>query len=75
MKHTLVVRIAFLAVALGLTLFVFNFWGDFGRALYNYLNLTTAPDKPSGVVTMKIIPPPDTQPENKPACDKKHPCP
>ena len=65
-------RIAFLAVALGLTLVVFNFWGNFGRAMYNYLELTTAPDKPknTGVVTMKIIPPP----ENKPACDKKHPC-
>ncbi|MGN6516544.1 MAG: hypothetical protein ACTHLR_11985 [Rhizomicrobium sp.] len=68
MKRVLL-HVAFFAVALGFTLFVFNFWGDFGRAMYNYLSVNTAPDKPSGVVTMKIIPP-------KPACDpEKQHCP
>lgn len=66
---------AFLAVALALTLVVFNFWGNFGRALYNYLDMATAPAKPSGVVTMKIVPP-APPPANRPACDsQKQHCP
>jgi hypothetical protein len=67
-------HVAFFAAALGLTLLVFNFWGDFSRAMYNYMTMVTTPDKPSGVVTMKIIPPPDAPAGEKPACDKKHPC-
>jgi hypothetical protein len=76
--NRVLIRVAFFVVALALTLFVFNFWGDFGRAMYNYLNMTTAPEKPgnanNGVVMMKIIPPPNPPAENKPVCDKKHPC-
>jgi len=59
---------AFLAIAVALTLFVFNFWGDFSRAMYDYMTMVTTPEKPSGVVTMKIVP-------AKPVCDKQHPCP
>jgi len=73
MKRVLI-HAAFLAIALALTLLVFNFWGDFSRAMYNYMTMVTTPEKPekpSGVVTMKIVPPPSSKPD----CDKKHPCP
>ena len=51
----------------------FNFWGDFSRAMDNYLTMTTKEDakpKPSGVVTMSIV-----QPKSDCTNDKSHPCP
>ena len=70
--NPIVYRALFLAIALALTLFVFSLWGEFGRAIGAYLTIVTKdePPKPTGVVTMSIVPP-------KSDCDKdkQHPCP
>jgi hypothetical protein len=71
--NSILLRIAIIVFAVGFTAFTFNFWGDFSRAMDNYLTMTTkedAPAKPSGVVTMSII-----QPKSGCANDKKQPCP
>ena len=54
-----VYRALFLVIALALTLFMFSLWGEFGRAIGAYMTLVTKddPPKPTGVVTMSIIPP------------------
>jgi len=66
-------RIAVIIFAVGFTAITFNFWGDFSRAMNNYLTMTTkedSPPKPTGVVTMTII-------QSKAGCgkDKKEQCP
>ncbi|HEY2032923.1 MAG TPA: hypothetical protein VGH02_04485 [Rhizomicrobium sp.] len=69
-------RVIFLVIALALTVGVFSLWGEFGRALGAYMAVAykDEPPKPTGVVTMKIVPPTPLL-VNRPACDKKHPCP
>jgi hypothetical protein len=70
--NPILLRIVIIVFALGFTAFTFNFWGDFSRAMNNYLTMTTKeePPKPTGVVTMTIIQP-------KPDCgkDKNAQCP
>jgi hypothetical protein len=73
----ILLRVAIIVFALGFTLVTFGFWGEFARAMNNYLAVAYKDDdqKPQqpqqkGVVNMTIIQP-------TPACrnDPKHPCP
>ena len=69
-------RILFLAIGLVATAIAFHFWGNFAGAMHNAMDKEAAPaSAPAnpGEVTVGIIP--ATPAENKPACDKKHPCP
>ncbi|HEY7976999.1 MAG TPA: hypothetical protein VID67_02310 [Rhizomicrobium sp.] len=70
--NAILFRIAIIVFAVGFTIVTFGFWGKFGGALDSYLTMETKPDKPkyTGVVTMTIV-----QPNQKPSCDKQHPCP
>lgn len=61
-------RILFLAIALGMTLVIFEFWGRFGAAMTNVFASKPAV---SNEVTMQII----SAPAKQPVCGKDHPCP
>ena len=71
-------HIVFLGIALALTFIGFHFWSNFSGAMAG-LNARKASigrargaaEEHPGEVTMGIIP---AAPQ-KPACDKKHPCP
>lgn len=70
--NPILLRIAIIVFAVGFTLITFNFWGDFSRAMNNYLTMTTKeePPKTTGVVTMTII-----QPKADCGKDKNEQCP
>ncbi len=77
---TIVLRIAIVVFAVGFTLVTFGFWGEFSRAMNNYLAIAykdddSKPPQKKGVVNMIIVP--ATPLPAKPACqsDPKHPCP
>ena len=70
-------RVVVLALALGVTLAVFLFWGRLGNALRNAMTVVYAtPAQPAppaadpNEVTATIVPAAKT-----PACTKDHPCP
>jgi hypothetical protein len=69
-------RVIVLALALGVTLAVFLFWGRLGNAFRTAMDVVYAtPAQPAanpGEVTVTIVPPSMPQ---KPACTKDHPCP
>jgi hypothetical protein len=67
-------RVLFLAIALVATAIAFHFWGNFAGAMHTAMDREAAPAPPAnpGEVTVGIIP---AAPPEKPACDKKHPCP
>jgi hypothetical protein len=74
---SILLRVAVIVFAVGFTLVTFGFWGEFARAMNNYLAVAYKDDdqKPQqqqqkGVVNMIIVQP-------KTACqnDPKHPCP
>ena len=75
----ILLRVAIIAFALAFTALTFNFWGDFSRAMNDFLSVAykDEPEKPppqqKGVVTMTIVQPTN----NKSDCrkDKSHPCP
>jgi hypothetical protein len=80
-------HLVFIAIALTITLVGLEFWANFGNAMHHfndmkaaagqnsdvnaYARAKSAQDGKSGVVTMTIVP----GAAQKPACDKKHPCP
>jgi hypothetical protein len=66
-------RAAFLGIALVMTAIAFHFWGKFAGAMNSAMKAeSSTPAAPvSNEVTIGIIP---AAPQ-KPACDKKHPCP
>jgi hypothetical protein len=73
-------HIIFLSIALVLTFIGFHFWSNFGAAMENFNaqkaavgRARDAERETPGEVTVGIIP--STPAQNKPACDKKHPCP
>jgi hypothetical protein len=68
-------RVLFLAIGLIATAVAFHFWGNFAGAMHDAMTREAAPPPPAntGEVTMGIIPYAPTP--DKPACDKKHPCP
>jgi hypothetical protein len=80
---TILLRIAIVVFALGFTLVTFGFWGEFSRAMNNYLAVAykdddqkpQRPPQKKGVVNMIIVP--ATPLPANPACqnDPKHPCP
>jgi hypothetical protein len=77
---TILRHVAFILIALFLTLVLFEFWGRFGNVMTHVTKQeasapATAVQEPQqpvqqtpGVVTMAIIPP-------KPKCSTDHPCP
>jgi hypothetical protein len=75
---SLFLRIAIIVFALGFTLVTFGFWGEFARAMNNYLTVAykdddqkpQPPPQKKGVVNMIIV-----QPQSACQSDPKHPCP
>jgi len=75
----LIQRIIVLALALGITLGMFLFWGKLGYAFRTAMEVVYAEPKPTaepanpGEVTVTII----SQPVRQQVCgkDKEHPCP
>jgi hypothetical protein len=72
----LIQRVVVFALALGVTLAVFLFWGRLGNALRTTMDIVYAEPKPSTApadnpdeVTATIVPVSKT-----PACTKHHPC-
>ena len=60
-------HVIFLVVALALTVVVFEFWGQFGRAMGTVLGMNNDAQKNNGEVTVTVLPP-------KP-CPKDQKCP
>jgi hypothetical protein len=68
-------RVLMLAVAIGLTLAVFEFWGRLGSAMGIAIATKVAqpaPQQTPGEVSVTIVPPPAKRVCGK---DKKQPCP
>ena len=57
----ILVRVVMMAIAIGLTLVVFTFWGTLSGAIGHYLSDKPAP-KDTGVVSVRIIPPAPKKP-------------
>jgi hypothetical protein len=79
MKRVLT-HLVFITIALAITLVGLNFWGDFGHVMGNLAKQKDAVGRARGAeqatpgeVTVGIVP--ATPAQNKPACDKKRPCP
>jgi hypothetical protein len=71
-------HIVFLAIALALTFIAFHFWSNFSGAMQAFNaqkaavgRARAAEEASPGEVTVGIVP----STAQKPACDKKHPCP
>ncbi len=65
-------HVLILAFAVGLTLVTFNFWGDFGVAMKDFLDAPSPPPPPASQPFMVNALPP--APAAKPPCPKGRKC-